>query len=97
MWVRIVFRPLHRVALVGCLGGRIAHRAFFTLGSRSGAAFLVVGLLFDDLGFSHFGCFGSDIATPNIDRLAAGGLRYTNFHVTPLCSPTRAALRPAAA
>ena len=33
-----------------------------------------------------------DIETPNIDRLAAGGLRYTNFHVTPLCSPTRAAL-----
>jgi len=52
----------------------------------------VVVILLDDLGFSHFGCFGSDIDTPNIDRLAAGGLRYTNFHVTPLCSPTRAAL-----
>jgi arylsulfatase A-like enzyme len=52
----------------------------------------VVVVLFDDLGFSHFGCFGSDLPTPNIDRLAAGGLRYTNFHVTPLCSPTRAAL-----
>ena len=52
----------------------------------------VVVILFDDLGFSHFGCYGSTIATPNIDRLAAGGLRFTNFHVTPLCSPTRAAL-----
>ena len=52
----------------------------------------VVVILIDDLGFSHFGCFGSDIETPNIDRLAAGGLRYSNFHVTPLCSPTRAAL-----
>ncbi len=52
----------------------------------------VVVVLLDDLGFSHFGCYGSNIATPNIDRLAAGGLRYTNFHVTPLCSPTRAAL-----
>ncbi|MFM8862381.1 MAG: arylsulfatase [Acidimicrobiia bacterium] len=52
----------------------------------------VVVILFDDLGFSHFGCFGSDLPTPNIDRLAAGGLRYTNFHVTPLCSPTRASL-----
>ena len=52
----------------------------------------VVVMLFDDLGFSHFGCYGSDLPTPNIDRLAAGGLRYTNFHVTPLCSPTRAAL-----
>ena len=52
----------------------------------------VVVVLLDDLGFSHFGCYGSDIETPNIDRLAAGGLRFSNFHVTPLCSPTRASL-----
>ena len=49
-------------------------------------------LLFDDLGFAHLNCYGSTIHTPNIDRLAHGGLRFTNFHVTPLCSPTRAAL-----
>ncbi|MGD9894690.1 MAG: arylsulfatase, partial [Dehalococcoidia bacterium] len=52
----------------------------------------VVIILFDDTGFAHFGCYGSTIDTPNIDRLAAGGLRYTNFHTTALCSPTRAAL-----
>jgi len=52
----------------------------------------VVIVLLDDLGFSQLGCYGSDIDTHNIDALAAGGLRYTNFHVTPLCSPTRAAL-----
>jgi arylsulfatase A-like enzyme len=52
----------------------------------------VVLILLDDTGFSHFGCFGSDLVTPSIDRLAAEGLRYTNFHVTPLCSPTRASL-----
>jgi arylsulfatase len=52
----------------------------------------VVLVLLDDTGFSHFGCYGSDLATPNIDRLASGGLRYSNFHVTPLCSPTRASL-----
>jgi arylsulfatase len=52
----------------------------------------VVVILLDDTGFSHFGCFGSDLVTPNIDRIAARGLRYTNFHVTPLCSPTRASL-----
>jgi len=44
------------------------------------------------VGYSDFGCYGSEIATPNIDRLAAGGLRYTNFHTTSLCSPTRASL-----
>jgi arylsulfatase len=52
----------------------------------------VVVVLMDDMGFAHLGCYGSELATPNIDRLAEGGLRYTNFHVTPLCSPTRAAL-----
>lgn len=52
----------------------------------------VVVILLDDLGFSQFGCYGSDIDTPHVDALADGGLRYTNFHVTPLCSPTRAAL-----
>ena len=52
----------------------------------------VVYCVFDDVGFSDFGCYGSEIETPNIDRLAAGGLRYTNFHTTALCSPTRAAL-----
>jgi arylsulfatase len=52
----------------------------------------VVIVLLDDTGFAQFGCYGSDIDTPNVDRLAAGGLQFTNFHVTPLCSPTRAAL-----
>lgn len=52
----------------------------------------VVCIVFDDLGFADLGCYGSEIATPNIDALAAGGLRYTNFHTTALCSPTRAAL-----
>jgi arylsulfatase len=52
----------------------------------------VIFVLFDDLGFSQFGCFGSTMDTPNIDALADQGLRYTNFHVTPLCSPTRASL-----
>ena len=52
----------------------------------------VVMMMFDDLGFSHFGCYGSSIETPNADRLAAGGLRYNNFHTTALCSPTRACL-----
>ncbi|MCG3757119.1 arylsulfatase [Amycolatopsis sp. Poz14] len=59
--------------------------------SRPGAPNVVLVVL-DDTGWSDFGCFGSEISTPAIDRLAAGGLRYTNFHVTPLCAPTRASL-----
>lgn len=52
----------------------------------------VVTILFDDTGFSHFGCYGSTIETPNIDKLANNGLLYNNFHTTALCSPTRASL-----
>jgi len=52
----------------------------------------VVIILLDDTGFSQLGCYGSDIDTTHLDALASRGLRFTNFHVTPLCSPTRAAL-----
>ena len=52
----------------------------------------VVFILLDDVGFAQFGPYGSDIETPTMDRLATGGLRYTNFHTTAMCSPTRAAL-----
>jgi arylsulfatase len=52
----------------------------------------IVVVMVDDLGFADLGCYGSEIRTPNVDRLAAHGLRYTDFHVTPMCSPTRAAL-----
>ncbi|MEM7410451.1 MAG: arylsulfatase [Myxococcota bacterium] len=52
----------------------------------------VVIVLVDDLGFGDLGPYGSEISTPSIDRLARNGLRYTNFTVTALCSPTRAAL-----
>ncbi len=52
----------------------------------------VLVIVLDDLGFAQLGCYGSDIATPAIDGLAAGGLRYRRFHVTAMCSPTRACL-----
>ena len=52
----------------------------------------VLLVVLDDVGFAQLGCFGSDIDTPVLDGLAAGGLRYTNFHTTALCSPTRACL-----
>jgi arylsulfatase A-like enzyme len=49
----------------------------------------VLFVVLDDVGFAQLGCFGSDIDTPVIDRLAESGLRYANFHTTALCSPTR--------
>ena len=52
----------------------------------------MVFIVLDDVGFAQLGCFGSDIDTPHMDALAAGGLRYNNFHTTTLCSPTRSCL-----
>ena len=52
----------------------------------------ILVILFDDVGFSDFGCYGSPIRTPHIDAIAARGLRYTGFHTTAMCSTTRAAL-----
>ena len=52
-------------------------------------------ILLDDVGFSQLGSYGGLIRTPNLDALAADGLRYNNFHTTALCSPSRAALMAA--
>jgi arylsulfatase len=49
-------------------------------------------IMTDDVGFGAPSTFGGVIPTPALDRIAANGLRYTNFHSTALCSPTRAAL-----
>ena len=49
-------------------------------------------ILTDDVGFAASSTFGGPIATPTLERLAQNGLRYTQFHTTALCSPTRAAL-----
>jgi arylsulfatase A-like enzyme len=55
-----------------------------------GGAPNVLAIVLDDTGFGHLGCFGSDIETPNLDRLAGQGAAFNRFHVTSLCSPTRA-------
>ena len=59
--------------------------------AREGSPNIVV-MMCDDLGFADLGCYGSEIPTPNIDRLADEGVRFTDYHSTPMCSPTRAAL-----
>lgn len=49
-------------------------------------------ILSDDMGYSDLGCFGGEIATPNLDALAANGLRFTQFYNATRCCPTRASL-----
>jgi len=83
---------LHTLILLG-LANSCALEA--DAGETSGAAdkptnFLVI--LADDLGYSDTGCYGGEIATPNLDALATGGLRFTQFYNTGRCWPTRAAL-----
>jgi arylsulfatase A-like enzyme len=52
----------------------------------------IVYIVLDDTGFADLGCYGSEVATPHIDSLAAGGVQYNNFHSKAICSPTRASL-----
>ena len=49
-------------------------------------------ILVDDMGYSDLGCYGSEIETPNLDNLAANGLRYSQFYNTGRCWPTRGSL-----
>ncbi|MFM7411389.1 MAG: sulfatase-like hydrolase/transferase, partial [Actinomycetota bacterium] len=52
----------------------------------------IVIVLLDDVGFGSCGTFGGPVPTPALDRVAANGLKFNQFHTTALCSPTRAAL-----
>ena len=52
----------------------------------------IVLIMADDMGFSDIGCYGSEIKTPTLDKLAANGLRFTQFYNTSRCCPTRASL-----
>ncbi|HEY6425451.1 MAG TPA: arylsulfatase [Pseudonocardiaceae bacterium] len=61
------------------------------LRARSGAPNVLI-IVLDDTGFGQLGCYGSPIATPNFDALAASGLLYTNMHTTALCSPSRSCM-----
>ena len=67
---------------------------FFCASSRANAAARpnVIVVMADDMGFSDIGCYGGEIQTPHLDRLAAGGLRFTQFYNTSRCCPTRASL-----
>src|SRR5210317_1031873 len=52
----------------------------------------IIVIMCDDMGYSDIGCYGSEIETPNLDKLAANGLRFTQFYNTARCCPTRASL-----
>jgi len=76
------------LALLGLLSAPVIAQNSFSNLKRPN----VIVILTDDMGYSDIGCFGSEIKTPNIDRLAKKGLRFTHFYNTARCSPTRASL-----
>ncbi len=85
---------MHQPAFAGTLGRTLAQSTpWWPPGpAASPQRPNVLVVLFDDVGFADFGCYGSSIRTPTIDALAARGLRLTGFHTTAMCSTTRAAL-----
>ena len=92
-------QPSRRELLKALAGGAIAAPLCGCLSAgRGGAAPRadkrpnIVLIMADDMGFSDIGCYGGEISTPNIDSLAAGGLRFTQFYNNAICVPTRASL-----
>lgn len=88
---QLLHAPLLR-AQVLCYFGLLA--LFLTSWTTARAAEQpnIIYIMADDMGFSDIGCYGSEIATPQLDRLAEGGLRFTQFYNTARCCPTRASL-----
>ena len=66
--------------------------AISALGAGEGRRPNIVLIMADDLGFSDLGCYGGEISTPNLDRLAAEGMRFTQFYNCAVCNASRAAM-----
>jgi arylsulfatase len=88
---RISRMSRHRLAQTCIALALAAFPAHQTSAQPAGRPNIVV-ILVDDMGWSDVGAYGGEIATPALDRLAANGLRFTQFYSTPRCSPTRASL-----
>jgi arylsulfatase len=86
MRIRIALFPVLLIA--GCLNGFIGNTSFAAEQAKPNILFIVA----DDMGFSDAGCYGGEIQTPNLDRLAAGGLRFTQFYNTARCWSSRASI-----
>ena len=85
---KILFFPLFLVCLIAWWTGCQVNLQSEQRDIRPNILLIVA----DDLGYADLGCYGSDIETPNIDALATKGLRFSRFHTSPLCAPTRAML-----
>src|SRR5215510_5301831 len=81
---------------------QLSRRSFVSMSAATTAATVmraqqrkrpnILLILADDLGYSDLGCYGGEIATPNLDRLASNGVRWTQFYSTARCCPSRASI-----
>ena len=85
-------RPLTALLMLLALALALVHGSEVPAQAATAQRPNIVFILFDDAGFSDFGAYGSEIATPNIDSLANEGLRFTNFHTASTCEATRVML-----
>ncbi|MFC1806399.1 arylsulfatase, partial [Planctomycetota bacterium] len=85
---------MKRREFIRCAAGGAASVAVPALAAQGTGAKRpnIVLIMADDMGFSDLGCYGGEIETPNLDRLAAGGLRFSQFYNNALCGPSRASL-----
>ena len=79
-------------ALASLISATLTLGTLGAVAAGAGARPNIAIILVDDMGFSDLGCYGSEIPTPNLDKLAARGLRFTQFYNTGRCCPTRASL-----
>ncbi|MBI1387539.1 MAG: sulfatase-like hydrolase/transferase [bacterium] len=87
---RITRRRLLQTSAAAAAGAAMPRRAFSI--ARGQTRPNIILIMADDMGYSDLGCYGSEIHTPNIDRLAQGGVRFTRFYNAARCCPTRASL-----
>ncbi len=81
------------VALAGCTGSpSVAPPSSLPVPPQARRRPNIVLIVSDDIGYTDLGCFGGEIPTPNLDRLAAGGRRFTQLLTNPMCCPSRASL-----
>ena len=88
---------LHRtrrefLKMLGLGAASLAVPAYVKASQRSSSQPNIILIMADDLGYSDIGCYGGEIKTPNLDALAAGGLRFRQFYNCAKCNPTRASL-----
>ena len=79
-------------AAIGLAGQSCTKKSQSERTGKEGRRPNIILILADDMGFSDIGCYGGEVLTPNLDRMATGGLRFSRFYNVARCCPTRASL-----